>query len=124
MRHDSTSTPNRTIAVFGAYGHTGRFVVAELCRRGWLPVLCGRDPHKLQAMSAAHPALESRVASVDDPRSLDRALSGAAAVINCAGPFLDTATAVIEAALRARVHYFDLAAEQAAVLDVFQRFSK
>jgi hypothetical protein len=123
MQRESRPTPNRTIAVFGAYGHTGRFVVAELCKRGLIPILCGRDPHKLRALSAVHSGLQSRIASVDDPASLDRALSGAAAAINCAGPFLDTATAVIEAALRARVHYFDLAAEQTAVLDVFQRFS-
>ena len=32
-------------------------------------------------------------ASIDDPASLDRALTGAAAVINCAGPFASTATA-------------------------------
>jgi hypothetical protein len=49
--------------------------------------------------------------------------SGAAAVINCAGPFLDTAAAVLDAALRARIHYFDVAAEQGAAVTVFQRFS-
>ena len=112
------------IAVFGAYGHTGRFVVAELRRRGCRPILCGRDAGKLHELGAAHRDLDIRVASVDEPGSLDRALCGAVAVINCAGPFLDTAPAVIEAALRARIHYFDVAAEQAAALDVFQRFAE
>jgi len=64
-----------------------------------------------------------RVATVDDPASLDRALSGAVAVINCAGPFIDTAAPVIDAALRASIHYLDVAAEQAAVLAVFERFA-
>lgn len=109
------------VTVFGAYGHTGRFVVDELCRRGWTPVLSGRDAGKLEALGAAYPNLELRVASVDDPASLDRALGGAVAAINCAGPFLDTATPVIEAALRARIHYLDPAAEQRAVLDAFDR---
>jgi short subunit dehydrogenase-like uncharacterized protein len=54
-------------------------------------------------------------ASCDDPDALDRALEGADAVINCAGPFLDTAPAVVEAALRAGAHYFDIAAEQRSV---------
>lgn len=112
---------NRLITVFGAYGHTGRFVVDELCRRGWTPILSGRDADKLQALGAEHPNLELRTASIDDPASLDRALDGAVAVINCAGPFLDTATPVIEAALRARIHYLDPAAEQRAVLDTFDR---
>ena len=43
----------------------------------------------------------------------------AAAVI---GPFIDTSAPVIEAALRARVHYFDVTAEQRAVLNAFERF--
>jgi hypothetical protein len=49
-------------------------------------------------------------------------MRGAGAVINCAGPFLDTATPIIEAALRARAHYLDVTAEQAAALAAFERF--
>jgi Saccharopine dehydrogenase NADP binding domain len=113
---------NRTVTVFGAYGHTGRFVVSELRSRGWKPILSGRDALKLKAMSEAHPGSEVRVAAVEDPAWLDRALSGASAVINCAGPFLDTAGAVINAAIRAGIPYLDVAAEQAAVLSVFERF--
>ncbi len=91
----------QTVAVFGAYGHTGRFVVAELRDRGFTPLLTGRATDQLQALAAAHPGLQARTASVGDPASLDRALDGAAAVINCAGPFASTAAPVIEAALRA-----------------------
>lgn len=123
MTRTLVATQNQSVAVFGAYGHSGRFVVAELCRRGWTPILCGRDADKLEAFGVSHPGLQSRVAAIDDPAALDRALSGVAAVINCAGPYLDTGAALIDAALRARLHYFDLAAEQMAVLDVFQRYS-
>ena len=114
---------NRIVTVFGAYGHTGRFVVRELLKRGFTPVLSGRDAAKLKEAGNAHPGLELRAASVDDPASLDRALSDAVAVINCAGPFIDTAGPVIDAALRASIHYLDVAAEQAAVLAVFERFA-
>ena len=113
---------NRTVTVFGAYGHTGRFVVSQLRKRGWTPILSGRDADKLHLAATEHPGSEVRVASVDSPQSLDRAISGAAAVINCAGPFLDTAVPIVEAAIRSGVHYFDVAAEQAAVLNVFERF--
>ena len=114
---------NHTVTVFGAYGHTGRFVVSELRKRGWIPILAGRDAAKLRALCDVHRGSEVRVAAVNDPSSLDHALSGAAAVINCAGPFLDTAGPVIDAALRMRIHYLDVAAEQAAVLSVFERFA-
>lgn len=114
---------NRTVTVFGAYGHTGRFVVSELRKRGCIPILAGRDAARLRALGDVHRGSELRVAAVDDPASLDHALSGAAAVINCAGPFVDTAGPVIDAALRARIHYLDVAAEQAAVLSAFECFA-
>ncbi|MEU9374189.1 saccharopine dehydrogenase NADP-binding domain-containing protein [Streptomyces sp. NPDC048255] len=113
----------RTVAVYGAYGHTGRFVVAELWDRGFVPVLSGRDPEQLRALAASRPGLEARPATVDDPASLDRALAGAAAVINCAGPFAATAAPVIEAALRAGIPYVDVAAEIEANLDTFTQFA-
>ncbi|WP_103344331.1 saccharopine dehydrogenase NADP-binding domain-containing protein [Amycolatopsis sp. CA-126428] len=97
-----------SVLVYGAYGHTGRFVVAELRERGYDVVLSGRNPAKLPG---------GRPASVDDPASLDRALEGVAAVINCAGPFAETALPVAEAAIRAGVPYVDVAAELEANLD-------
>ncbi|MFI6601461.1 saccharopine dehydrogenase family protein [Nonomuraea sp. NPDC050536] len=114
---------DRTVTVFGAYGHTGRFVVAELLERGFVPVLAGRDADKLRELAASHPGLEARQASVSDPASLDRALAGADAVINCAGPFAATAAPVIEAALRAEIPYVDVAAEIEANLDTFELFA-
>ncbi|MFI9811669.1 saccharopine dehydrogenase NADP-binding domain-containing protein [Saccharothrix variisporea] len=109
----------RNVAVFGAYGHTGWFVVAELRERGHVPLLLGRDLDKLRALGAS----EARQASVDDPASLDRALAGAEAVINCAGPFAATAGPVVEAALRAGIPYVDVAAEIEANVDTFTRFA-
>ncbi|MFD8499179.1 saccharopine dehydrogenase family protein [Amycolatopsis sp. NPDC059657] len=111
------------VTVFGAYGHTGRFVVAELVERGFVPVLSGRDAGKLESFAAAYPGAEVRQASIGDPASLDRALDGAAAVINAAGPFADTAAPVIEAALRAGIPYVDVAAEIEANVDTFARFA-
>ncbi|MGP3974337.1 saccharopine dehydrogenase family protein [Streptomyces sp. 8N114] len=112
----------QTVAVFGAYGHTGRFVVAELVERGFVPVLAGRDTAKMKAL-AHETGLEARVASVDDPDSLDRALAGAAAVINCAGPFASTTAPVIKAALHATIPYLDVAAELEANIDTFANFA-
>jgi len=114
---------SKRVTVFGAYGHTANFVIAELRRRGFTPILAGRDAAKLRAASEVHPGYEVRVASVDDPASLDAALDGSGAIINCAGPFLDTAVPLIESAIRSRIPYLDIAAEQPAVLQVFDRFS-
>ena len=117
-----SNRPVCSVTVYGAAGHTGRFVVAELVNRGLCPILCGRDRAKLELLAATHGGLEVRAASVDDPASLDRALAGAAAVINCAGPFARTAEAVIDAALRARIHYLDVAAEIEVATTTFAQY--
>ncbi|WP_341720064.1 saccharopine dehydrogenase NADP-binding domain-containing protein [Micromonospora sp. FIMYZ51] len=116
--------PGRDVAVFGAYGHTGRFVVAELQARGYTPLLLGRDHDRLLALARTGPGLQARPASIDDPATLDRALRGAAAVINCAGPFATTAAPLVEAALRAGLPYVDVAAEIEANLDTFAHFAQ
>src|SRR5689334_13154204 len=116
-------TSKGSVVVYGAYGHTGRFVVTELRRRGWTPILSGRDEGKLRAVAAALGETEARAASVEDAASLDGALAGARAVINCAGPFASTAGPVIEAALRARIPYLDVAAEIEANLDTFSTYA-
>ncbi|MFB7633210.1 saccharopine dehydrogenase family protein [Streptomyces sp. NPDC056149] len=109
------------VTVFGAYGHTGRFVVTELATRGFVPLPSGRNAQALEQLADEH-GLEARVASVEDPASLDRALSGTAAVINCAGPFASTTGPVIDAALRAGIPYLDVAAELEANLDTFAHY--
>jgi short subunit dehydrogenase-like uncharacterized protein len=110
------------VAVFGAGGHTGRFVVAELLRRGMEPIAIARDPGALAAAKFPEDRVVLRRGSVDDAVSLDRALDGAGAVINCAGPFLETADAVAKAALRAGIHYLDVSAEQPSARAMFDKY--
>ena len=65
--------------------------MAELRERGFVPLLTGRDAEPAAGRwRRPIPALGARPASVGDPAALDRALAGAAAVINCAGPFATT----------------------------------
>ncbi len=104
------------IAVFGAGGHTGRFVVDEARERGLEVVAVGRDLARLP------PGPLSRVASIDEPSTLQKAFAGCAVVINCAGPFLDTASPVANAAVAAGCSYVDVTAEQASALNTFEAF--
>jgi uncharacterized protein YbjT (DUF2867 family) len=113
---------SRTVAVFGASGHTGRFVIAELQRRGFAPLAVARDSGKLVALRFKDRGVLTARATIDDPASLDRAFAHAAAVINCAGPFLDTANAVAAAAIRSGIHYLDVTAEQPSAQATFEAF--
>lgn len=110
------------VGVFGANGHTGRFVAAELQRRGLPARWIGRDGAALSKLQATLSHGDIRVASVIDPASLAYAFEGLRAVINCAGPFFDTSRPVIAAALSAGCHYLDVTAEQVTVLDTISAF--
>jgi short subunit dehydrogenase-like uncharacterized protein len=102
-------------------------VVAELLRRGITPIAIARDPAALAAANfpgnetRGHEVLRRR-ASVDDVELLDRALDGAKAVINCAGPFLETSDALATAALRAGIHYLDVTAEQPSTRATLEKY--
>lgn len=109
------------VAVYGAAGHTGRFVVRELARRGFAVIAIGRDAAKLAAADLPVGA-RRMVATLEDP-SIGGALVGAAAVINCAGPFLDTAESLVRAALQARIPYLDVTAEQGSAQAIFEQYS-
>ncbi|HET6940105.1 MAG TPA: saccharopine dehydrogenase NADP-binding domain-containing protein, partial [Nocardioides sp.] len=108
------------VLVYGATGHTGRFVVDELLRRGLTAVLSGRSAERLAAVTPRHAALQRRVAGLDDPDVLRLAVTGAGAVINCAGPFLDTAIPLARAAVEAGAHYLDVTAEQPVVQKLYR----
>jgi short subunit dehydrogenase-like uncharacterized protein len=112
------------VAVFGATGHTGRFVVSELIRRRLTPIAVARDGAKLEELGFAARGITVREASTEDEASLDRALDGAAAIVNCAGPFLETANAVASAALRVGAHYLDVTAEQGSTLATYETFDE
>lgn len=102
------------VAVYGASGHTGGFILDALARRGLEAIAIGRRTHTRGDTPV-------RIATLDDAEALRSAFAGCGVVINAAGPFLDTATPVVEAALAAGCHYIDVTAEQASARDTLQR---
>jgi short subunit dehydrogenase-like uncharacterized protein len=113
-------TGSEHVLVYGASGHTGRFVVDELLRRRLTPVLAGRSADRLAGGPPRHAALDRRVFPLDDHGRLAEAIAGAAVVVNCAGPFLDTGVALARAAVATGAHYLDVAAEQPAVQQIYR----
>ena len=59
------------------------------------------------------PRTRFRAPNIDlhDNEATDAALSDITVVLNCAGPFMRTATPLMEAAIRTHTHYLDVAAE-------------
>lgn len=110
------------MVVYGASGHTGSFVVDELCRRGIVPIAAGRNADRLDTYGYTRRGIAIAEASIDDAASMRRAFTGAAVVVNSAGPFLDTAAAVLEVAIEVGAHYVDITAEQTSVQATFAQF--
>jgi len=114
------NTTSTRVLVYGAAGHTGRFVVDELLRCGLTPVLAGRNAARLADLPERYAGLDRVVVGVDDAEPLRRSLAGIGAVVNTAGPFLDTALPLARAAVSAGAHYLDVAAEQGAVQELYR----
>jgi short subunit dehydrogenase-like uncharacterized protein len=93
------------ILIYGVTGYTGELVVEEALRRGLRPVIAGRDAAKVAAMGA-RTGLETRVFSVEMPD-----LTGVRVLLNIAGPFTRTAGPLVDACVRAGVHYLDVTGE-------------
>src|ERR1700751_2145389 len=73
---DKTKTKS-VVAIIGATGYTGRFIIAELLRRGMTPIAIARDANALSAANFPENEVYRRQASLNDAVSLDRALQEA-----------------------------------------------
>ena len=104
------------LLVYGAYGYTGRLVVEAAIERGYAPIVAGRDTTKTRGVATAndHQARSFPVSDADAP------LGDVDAVLNCAGPFAETADAMVEACLDTETHYLDITGE----LPVFERIRR
>jgi short subunit dehydrogenase-like uncharacterized protein len=109
----------KTLMIYGATGYTGREVAQLAAGAGLNPVLGGRDTGRL-TMLAAELGVESRTFGLDDMAAVQDAMSEVDVLLNCAGPFMKTAEIFMTTAIRAGVHYLDIAAE----LDSYQLAEK
>ena len=73
-------------------------------------MLSARDPTALAAVATSL-GLATRAARLDAPGALADALHGVTVVLHAAGPFSQTAEPMVEACLRAGVHYLDITGE-------------
>ena len=118
------NTKRSMVAVYGATGYAGSLVVAELVQRGITPIAIARNSEDLAAANfSGVEVLRRRQAFIEDARSLEWAIDAADAVINCAGPFVDTAQAVASAAIRTGIHYLDLCAEQSVTRQLMAKMA-
>jgi short subunit dehydrogenase-like uncharacterized protein len=96
--------------IYGSYGYTGQLIVDQALKKGFRPILAGRNEKLLRTQSQIY-NLESRVFSLNESDKLDSALLEVDAVLHCAGPFVHTYGQMAEACLRTKRHYVDISGE-------------
>lgn len=101
--------------IYGASGYTGSMAAEYAKAAGLNVIVAGRDESKVTGL-ATKLGIRSMVFSLDDVATVDKALVGVTAVINCAGPYHRTAKILMRAAINTGCHYLDIAAE----LDSYQ----
>lgn len=105
----------KTLMIYGASGYTGRMATEHAKATGLNIIVAGRDETKIKTL-ATELGVSSKVFSLDNAASVDKALVGVTAVLNCAGPYYRTAKVLMQAAINTGCHYLDIAAE----LDSYQ----
>ncbi|KAI0115534.1 hypothetical protein GGR51DRAFT_546323 [Nemania sp. FL0031] len=99
-----------TLMIYGATGYTGRMACQNANSSGLKFVLGGKSPDKL-ALLAAQLAVPYRVFSINDSHVITSALEGIKVLLNCAGPFGETAEPLMSSCIAKGVHYLDVSAE-------------
>lgn len=104
--------------LYGAYGFTGRLIVAEALNRGHRPLLAGRNVEKLAALAEPY-GLAWTPVRLDDTAALHDAVGRCELVLHAAGPFIHTAAPMVEACLATGTHYIDITGELSVFQDIY-----
>jgi NAD(P)-dependent dehydrogenase (short-subunit alcohol dehydrogenase family) len=95
--------------IFGGYGTFGVHVARELVRLGMAVRIAGRDLGRAEAFARTlGPGHDAWAADLTQAASFQAALQGQTMAINCAGPFHDFQTTLLDACLQAGCHYADI----------------
>jgi short subunit dehydrogenase-like uncharacterized protein len=118
------------VFVYGASGYTGKLVAESLAIRNIPFVFAGRNRERLEA---GLKIVEDRVGRAVDAEigvagntleELLPLLQDIEVVINVAGPFMQIAWPVVEAALQADCHYLDTTGEQDWTLAIKEKYGQ
>ncbi|MFC4436769.1 MULTISPECIES: saccharopine dehydrogenase family protein [Natrialbaceae] len=107
-----------SLLVYGSYGYTGRLIASEAVSRGGAPTVAGRDGRRVAEQADAL-GLEGRTIDLEAD-DLETELGSFDAVLNCAGPFVETAEPLVDACLEAETDYLDVTGE----FPVFERLRR
>jgi len=104
--------------IYGASGFTGKLIIEQALARGHQPILAGRNEEAILALAEQYD-LAYRVFSCRSVHQLSQQLDDVGVVLNCAGPFAETAELMRNACLKNGVHYLDITGEYKVLADSY-----
>lgn len=96
------------LLVYGSYGYAGRLIARRAVEEGLSPVLAGRRSEPVEAL-ATDMRVDHRVFSLERSRVIEDQIADVDVVLNCAGPFTETAMPLLSACIDAGTDYLDIA---------------
>ncbi len=112
------------VAVYGATGYTGKLITKRLLNDGHEVCAVARDETRLQKLASDFPKITTKVAPVHNHLLLRRALEGNDTVVNAAGPYVSFGSAIVEAAIDAKINYVDICGEQDFLKSTFEQYDE
>jgi short subunit dehydrogenase-like uncharacterized protein len=97
------------LMIYGA-GYTGELACSHAKSIGLEFVLAGRSAPSITKLASSLSSPHG-VFDLENIADVDAALRNVSVLLNCAGPFANTAKPLIEACIRNGVHYLDISAE-------------
>lgn len=98
------------VLIYGATGYTGRLACEYAKQIGIDFAIGGRTESAVRDLASSL-QVPSYTFALTDQTCVDAALHGRKVLLNCAGPFTQTAEPLIEACIRNGTHYLDVAAD-------------
>ena len=112
------------IALIGAYGFTGSLIAAELQKANLDFTAYGRDIQKLTDLQSGNSSVKEVVAiDLRTKEDVDKVMSNSDLVINCAGPFTEEATQLLDKMADSGKVYLDITGEIGFVRASHEKFN-
>lgn len=111
------------VALIGAYGYTGRLICRELQSSNIIFSIYGRHPEKLDTLKREFPEIKNALAiDLRNKTEIDKVLAESDVIINCAGPFTEESSLLLEEVSKRRIVYIDITGEIGFVRSSREKF--
>jgi short subunit dehydrogenase-like uncharacterized protein len=113
------------IVIIGAYGYTGLLICDELVKAGVSFSIAGLNFEKLdQLQKSSSLILDSKLIDVTNSKDCLQIIEENDIIINCAGPFTENSTVLLEFISKSTCSYIDISGEAEFIFNSFEKHHK